>query len=260
MSHCHCSVCRKLHGTGFSTNCMTEADGFRWQSGKDSFSSYESSPGVTRSFCSSCGSSLPGRPWRGNVVMPAGCLDDDPGFRPERHIFVASKAPWETITDDLPRFDGWDSGDKGLEREPLAPQTRAIRGSCLCGAAAFELDAPPAVLVHCHCSRCRKGRSAAHCANAFVPSGELRWLRGAEGIGRHRVPDSDFTSYFCATCGACMPRPAAEGHSTYAVPAGALDDDPGVRPSLHIWCGSKAPWFEITDDLPQFKEGPPRGN
>lgn len=261
MSHCHCSICRKLHGTGFATYCATEADGFHWRGGKDSCARYESSPGVHRTFCTSCGSVVPGQPWQGNVFMAAGCLDDDPGIRPQRHIFVASKAPWDAITDDLPQFDGYDSGDLGLEREAPPPPSRegAIRGSCLCGRAAFELDAKPAVLVHCHCSRCRKARSAAHNANAFVPSEQLRWLRGSERIRRYKVPDAEaFSTYFCETCGSCMPRPAAEGHATYGIPAGALDDDPGIRPAFHFWCASGAPWFEITDDLPRFDEQPPR--
>ena len=37
---------------------------------------------------------------------------------------------------------------------------------------------------------------------------------------------------------------------------GSLDEDPGMRPQAHIFVGSKAPWFEITDQLPQFKEFP----
>ena len=38
------------------------------------------------------------------------------------------------------------------------------------------------------------------------------------------------------------------------VALGSLVDDPGIRPTKHIFVGSKAPWFEITDDLPQFDE------
>jgi len=41
------------------------------------------------------------------------------------------------------------------------------------------------------------------------------------------------------------------------VPMGSLDDDPGIRPTAHIFVGSKAPWFEIADDLPQYKESTP---
>ena len=38
------------------------------------------------------------------------------------------------------------------------------------------------------------------------------------------------------------------------VALGSLVDDPSIRPTHHIFVGSKAPWFEITDDLPQFEE------
>ncbi len=38
---------------------------------------------------------------------------------------------------------------------------------------------------------------------------------------------------------------------------GLLDDDPQVRPALHIFVGSKAPWWSITDDAPQFEEWVP---
>lgn len=264
MSHCHCSMCRKLHGTAFATYAATADDGFRWLSGQDSLASYESSPGFRRYFCTGCGSVLPSDANRGRRFLPAGCLDDDPGMRPQRHIFVASKAPWYTITDSLPQFDAYPPGISGeLKRDAPAPPTRegAIRGSCLCGDAAFELDERPAVMVYCHCSRCRKARSAAHNANAFIATKHLRWVRGAERVRRYAVPEAkSFVTYFCETCGGCMPRPAAEGHPTYAIPAGALDDDPGIRPSLRIWCASGAPWYEITDDLPRFDENPPRGD
>jgi hypothetical protein len=40
------------------------------------------------------------------------------------------------------------------------------------------------------------------------------------------------------------------------LPLGALDDDPGIKPKLHVHVASKAPWFTITDDLPQLPEGP----
>jgi hypothetical protein len=36
------------------------------------------------------------------------------------------------------------------------------------------------------------------------------------------------------------------------LPLGTLDDDPGIRPQMHIYVASKASWFTISDDLPQF--------
>ena len=57
-------------------------------------------------FCPTCGSGMPRLdPERGVAVIPFGSLDDDPGRGAEDHIFIASKAPWYEITDDLPRFD-----------------------------------------------------------------------------------------------------------------------------------------------------------
>jgi hypothetical protein len=44
--------------------------------------------------------------------------------------------------------------------------------------------------------------------------------------------------------------------SEYGIALATLDDDPGVRPASHTFVGSKAPWFEITDDLPQYQELP----
>jgi hypothetical protein len=87
---------------------------FRFLQGEELVSYYESSPGFHRGFCSRCGSPIVNRPGpnyalasrRGSDLgVPLGILDDDPGIRPERHIFVASKAPWFEITDDLPQHD-----------------------------------------------------------------------------------------------------------------------------------------------------------
>src|SRR5919201_3388049 len=85
MSHCHCSRCRKAHGTPFATYVAAAADGFR-MSGRDRVARWESSPGFFRYFCTGCGSSVPGDPWEGLVFLPAGCMDSDPGERPGAHI------------------------------------------------------------------------------------------------------------------------------------------------------------------------------
>jgi hypothetical protein len=52
--------------------------------------------------------------------------------------------------------------------------------------------------------------------------------------------------------------PVLEDEGTHVViPAGTLDDDPGVRPVVHIHTSSKASWYTITDALSQFAEFPP---
>ncbi len=104
INYCHCSMCRKIHGAPFGTFAHGSAAAFEWRSGEPLITRYESSPGVYRSFCRVCGSSVP--VVEGDeVCIPAGSIDGDPVARPSVHIFVGSKAPWYDITDDLPQFD-----------------------------------------------------------------------------------------------------------------------------------------------------------
>ena len=93
MSHCHCSRCRKAHGTPFATYVAAPADGVRLR-GREHVARWESSPGFFRYFCTGCGSVVPGDAWEGLVFLPAGCIDEDPGVRPEAHIFAGSRAHW----------------------------------------------------------------------------------------------------------------------------------------------------------------------
>ena len=102
---CHCSMCRKSHGAAFGTYAEVPAGGFRWTAGEDDVRFYESSPGGGRAFCPRCGSTL-GAVEQGVLRwITLGTVDGDPGIKPQAHIFVASKAPWEEINDDLPQFD-----------------------------------------------------------------------------------------------------------------------------------------------------------
>ena len=136
------------------------------------------------------------------------------------------------------------------------PAAGKVRGSCLCGGVAYEI-ASASPIANCHCSRCRKGRAAAHASNVFVDLPDFRWLRAEELVTSYKVPEAArFTQSFCRTCGAKVPHLYPE-RGRAVVPAGSLDDDPGVREELHIFVGSKAPWYEIVDDLPQHDAYPP---
>jgi hypothetical protein len=87
-------------------------------------------------------------------------------------------------------------------------------------------------------------------------SGRFRFLSGEELLtffasspGTHRG--------FCRVCGSPILTKFDADPSAFGLPLGPLDDDPGVRPQAHVHVASKAPWFTITDDLPQFAELPP---
>ena len=104
--HCHCSMCRKAHGTAFSTFARITADDFRLVDGEEQVRRYRSSPPIERTFCATCGARLTvrfdGMP--DAVWVSVGTMDDDPAVRAGAHVFVGSKAAWEDITDGLPQF------------------------------------------------------------------------------------------------------------------------------------------------------------
>ena len=128
-----------------------------------------------------------------------------------------------------------------------------LKGSCLCGAIAFEADNPDG-FRYCHCSRCRKSRGGAFAANMFVKPADFRWLRGKDQVATYRMPNTQrFGNSFCRTCGSPVPREVPV-LNVMLIPAGGLDDDPGIRAGYHIFVGSKAPWHEITDRLPQYDQ------
>ena len=105
--YCHCSMCRKAHGSAFRARLAVPRGAFRFVQGEELLARYRSSENTIRSFCSRCGSPLvnawDGDPQRWGLAL--GTLDDDPGVRPERHLHVGSKAPWFEITDALPRHE-----------------------------------------------------------------------------------------------------------------------------------------------------------
>jgi len=101
-------MCRKVHGAAFGTYSRVQRKDFVLLSGEGDIASYPSSPGVTRTFCRKCGSTLQfvraTRP--DTFALALGTLDDDPGIRPAMHIHIEGKAPWFDIDDGLPQHIG----------------------------------------------------------------------------------------------------------------------------------------------------------
>jgi hypothetical protein len=131
----------------------------------------------------------------------------------------------------------------------------AIRGSCLCGVVSYEITGSLGATGHCHCSMCRKSHGAAFVTWASVNPDRFRWTSGVEFVeGYESSPGKE--RCFCKKCGS--PLVITDSGKTTEVVLGTVDGDPGVRPGEHIFVGSKAPWYEIADALPQF-EGWPSG-
>jgi hypothetical protein len=107
-THCHCSRCRKTRGSAHATNLLVPLTALHYVLGEELLSKYRlpEAKFFAHWFCKVCGSTMPRfDEARGFAVVPMGAFDEDPLTRPSRHIHVASKAPWHTISDDLPQFE-----------------------------------------------------------------------------------------------------------------------------------------------------------
>lgn len=130
-----------------------------------------------------------------------------------------------------------------------------INGSCLCGSVRYVVSGPLTQALYCHCSMCRKAHGTAFRARASVKAADFRWTSGEDFIRWFESSPGNFRG-FCRRCGSSLLTRFDNDPTVYGLPLGALDDDPGVRPGLHVHVASKAPWFDITDDLPRFPEVP----
>jgi hypothetical protein len=118
MVHCHCRMCRKTHGSTFSTILPVKTDGFRWTFGEELLSHFESSPGKRRWFCRRCGSPLISTRDGNNesLLLRDGGIDRGYDGKPVAHGWVEFMAPWYQITDDLPQFArGFPGAPPGVE-------------------------------------------------------------------------------------------------------------------------------------------------
>ena len=125
-----------------------------------------------------------------------------------------------------------------------------LKGSCLCGGIRYEIHAELKAVSNCHCGQCRKASGAAFGTGATIPTASFKFLVGEELLkewesspGKRRC--------FCGQCGSPILKRNDARPETLRFRLGTLDTDLGVKPSKHIYVGSKAPWVEINDGLPQ---------
>ena len=259
-AHCHCSMCRKHHGSLFSSGIGVARERFEWRSGDGDIVHYRASAAFERPFCRHCGSTVPARSHdEGYWNVPAGLLDGDPGARPRSHIFVASKSALHEIDDALPQHAMYPGGIDLPHIEHTAPPSDAVvAGSCLCNGVTFTVSALPRRVVNCYCSLCRRRSAGAFTSTLLAPAAQFRWLRGAARIRRYALPaPRRYTADFCVDCGSPVPSLAAD-QTSVMLPAGAIDSVLPPLPGVHLYVGSKAPWVPITGTWPQFDELPPR--
>jgi hypothetical protein len=128
---------------------------------------------------------------------------------------------------------------------------RVLDGSCECHAVRYRVADAFRYAANCHCSRCRAATGSAFKAFAGIEREQLEITDGADSLLVHGEPELNDTR--CRSCGSLLFSVVRDGAYVH-VAMGSLVDAPSLRPTHHIFVGSKAPWFEITDDLPQFEE------
>lgn len=128
---------------------------------------------------------------------------------------------------------------------------RRLNGKCECGAVCYTVADEFRYALNCHCSNCRAATGSAFKPLAGIEREKLEVTEGADSLQILGTEAENNTR--CAACGSLLFSVVREGAYVH-VALGSLVDPPSLRPTKHIFVGSKAPWFEITDDLPQFEE------
>lgn len=111
IQHCSCHTCRKAHAAAFNTAAAVKKQHFRWLKGQELLSSYESSPGKHRYFCSNCGSQLIAeRTGNERFVWRVATLDDTPGISPTFQIWKSHEVSWLEYGSNIPAYPEWEPG------------------------------------------------------------------------------------------------------------------------------------------------------
>ncbi len=123
--------------------------------------------------------------------------------------------------------------------------TEPLNGSCFCKSVRYQIDSLDMPISHCHCNSCRKVHAAPFVATAGVMRVHFRWTQGAQLLSSFESSPGKFR-YFCSRCGSHLI--AERGHQPHViVRVATLDEDPGVRPTSHIWTVHDVPWLAYED-------------
>jgi hypothetical protein len=124
-------------------------------------------------------------------------------------------------------------------------------GACLCGAVRYEVDGPLAPIQLCHCSQCRRASGAAFAANMPVRAAHFRVVAGAERLKAYESSPGK-QRLFCEACGSPIISRSVAAPGWVRVRAGTLDEPAPTRPAFHFHVASKASWWPIEGELPQY--------
>ncbi|MEJ6846617.1 GFA family protein [Sinorhizobium fredii] len=137
-------------------------------------------------------------------------------------------------------------------------RARMLAGRCLCSTVHYVVADEFRYAANCHCTDCRRTTGSAFKPFAGIEREKFSVTKGADHL--HTYGEEKAHDARCGKCGSFLYSVVRDGAYVH-VALGPLANEPTIRPSEHIFVGSKAPWFTITDDLPQYRahvaDGPP---
>ena len=125
-----------------------------------------------------------------------------------------------------------------------------LEGRCLCGGIQYTIDGEVGPIDFCHCTYCRRASGSAFASNAAIRSEDFRFRAGEELLAEYESTPDKLRS-FCSRCGSPIYARHRKAPQILRIRVGTLTSDPGSRPGGHYDVASKAPWFDISDDLPR---------
>lgn len=139
-----------------------------------------------------------------------------------------------------------------MNEQPLA-------GGCLCGKVRYEIKASAKSVEHCHCSQCRRAHGAFYASGALFDASAVEIVSGEENLSIFESSTGNWRK-FCSTCGCHLFMTVDDFLDEIYVWVASLDG--GAHPGhpadkeVHIFVGSKVPWEQVADGLPQFDQLP----
>lgn len=131
--------------------------------------------------------------------------------------------------------------------------TKTLSGTCFCRAVRYKAADEFRYAMICHCSNCRRATGSAFKLFAGIEREKFEVTEGSDKLMVYGNDKGNDTH--CRVCGSLLFSVVRDGAFVH-IAMGTLLDEPSIRPTGHIFVASKAPWFTITDDLPQFAEFP----
>lgn len=126
-----------------------------------------------------------------------------------------------------------------------------ITGHCECDRIQYEADGEITDFSHCHCSQCRRLHGAAFATFAGIMKKNFHYISG-EANAKVYKSSPDHERVFCSECGSNILVTVDGYPDELFLCMGTVDGNPALPPGYHFFVGSKAPWHEINDDLPQY--------